>query len=96
MTSPTPAASSSWVTAVPGCADAEAHDAHVLEPLADDLQRVDQRGGDHDRGAVLVVVEHRDVEPFGQAALDLEAAWRRDVLEVDTAEDRSDVDHRLR
>ena len=54
--------------------------------LADDPQRVDQRGEDDDRGPVLVVVEDRDVELGAQAALDLEAARRRDVLEVDAAE----------
>jgi hypothetical protein len=35
---------------------------------------------------VLVVVEDGDVELGAQAALDLEAARRRDVLEVDAAE----------
>ena len=53
------------------------------ERLADDLQRVGQGGEHHDRGAVLVVVEDRDVEAGPQPALDLEAARRRDVLEVD-------------
>ena len=45
---------------------------------------------DDDRGAVLVVVEHRDVELVAQAPLDLEAARGRDVLEVDPAEGRCD------
>ena len=35
---------------------------------------------------MLVVVEHRDVELVDQTALDLEAARRGDVLEVDAAE----------
>jgi hypothetical protein len=39
---------------------------------------------------VLVVVEHRDVQPILQPLLDLEAARRRDVLEVDAAEGRCD------
>ncbi len=39
-----------------------------------------------DRGAVLVVVEHRDVDELAQPALDLEAARRGDVLQVDAAE----------
>ena len=47
---------------------------------------VEQRREDDDRRAVLVVVEDRDVELVLQAALDLEAARRRDVLEVDAAE----------
>ncbi len=45
-----------------------------------------ERRRDHDRSAVLVVVEDRDVEPLLEPALDLEAAWGRDVLEVDPAE----------
>src|SRR5690606_6303409 len=43
-----------------------------------------------DRGAVLVVVEHRDVERLTQAPFDLEAARGGDVLEVDTGEHRGD------
>ena len=38
-----------------------------------------------DRGAVLVVVEHRDVEQLAQPLLDDEALRRLDVLEVDAA-----------
>ena len=64
-----------------------AHDEpHVLEPLADDAQRVAQRRQRDDRRAVLVVVEDRDVELGAQPRLDLEAARRRDVLEVDARE----------
>jgi hypothetical protein len=43
---------------------------------------------------VLVVVEDRDVERRLQAVLDLEAARRRDVLEVDSPEARRDRLHR--
>jgi hypothetical protein len=39
---------------------------------------------------VLVVVEDRDVEQLAQAGLDLEAARRRDVLEVDAGKDGCD------
>ena len=59
--------------------------------LADDLERVQQRRQHDHRGAVLVVVEDRDVERLLQAPLDLEAARRRDVLEVDAAERRRDA-----
>ena len=62
-------------------------DAHRL---VDDPQRVLERGQRDDRGAVLVVVEHRDVEQVLEAVLDLEARRRRDVLEVDAAEHRRD------
>jgi len=37
---------------------------------------------------VLVVVEHRDVQPLAQPRLDLEAAGSGDVLEVDPTERR--------
>ena len=43
-------------------ADADDHDRHVLGPLVDDAQRVEERGEDDDRRPVLVVVEDRDVE----------------------------------
>ena len=61
--------------------------------LADDPQRVGERRQHHDGGAVLVVVEDRDVEQLPQPGLDLEAARRRDVLEVDAGEDRCDHLH---
>ena len=48
-------------------------------------ERVDQAGGGDDRGAVLVVVEHRDVHQLAQPLLDDEALRRLDVLEVDAA-----------
>ena len=53
-------------------------------------QSVEQRSQDHDRRAVLVVVEHRDVELVAEAALDLETPRRGDVLEVDAGEPRRD------
>ena len=66
------------------------HDPHAVDGLVDDAQRVRERRQHHDRGAVLVVVEHGDVEQLTQPRLDLEAARRRDVLEVDAGEHRSD------
>ena len=50
------------------------------------LQPVEHRRADDDRRAVLVVVEHRDLHPLAQLALDVEALRRLDVLEVDAAE----------
>ena len=70
---------------VAGSAHAGDDDAHVFDLLAHDLQGVDERGKHDDGGAVLVVVEDRDVELGAQALLDLEAAGRGDVLEVDAA-----------
>src|SRR5699024_1139238 len=65
-------------------------DAGGRDLLLDDAQGVPQRGDDNDRGAVLVVVEDGDVELGAQAVLDLEAAGRGDVLEVDAGEDGGD------
>ena len=74
---------------------ADADDARFLETLALQFQGVEQTGGDDDGGAVLVVVENRDVEPFAQAFLDLETARRRNILEIDAAEAAGDVGHGL-
>ena len=51
-------------------------------------------GGGDDGGAVLVVVEDRDVHQLAQALLDDEAFRRLDVLEVDAAEGRAEIAHR--
>ena len=45
-----------------------------FERAAGQVERVDQAGGGDDRGAVLVVVEDRDVHQLAQALLDDEAA----------------------
>ena len=60
----------------------------LLDVLADDLEAVEDAGGDDDRGAVLVIVEHRDGHALLELALDLEALRRLDVLEIDAAEGR--------
>ena len=73
-----------------GCTGTGHHDPHVGQLAADAAQRVGQRSEYDDRRAVLVVVEDRDVEPLAQPCLDLEAARRGDVLEVDASEARRD------
>ncbi len=72
-------------------ARAEDDDGDVLDAFADNLQRIAQRGQSDDRGAVLVVVEHRDVDALAQCVLNLEAARRRDILEVDATKRRRDA-----
>ena len=68
-------------------------DAHVGRLTPRDLGRIDEAGGTHDGRAVLVVVEDGDVAELAQPTLDLEAARRRDVLEVDAAKAlRDEVD----
>ena len=66
-------------------------DLDVLLLLADNLQRVRQAGEGDDSGAVLIVMEDGNVALFLQLALDLKAARRGDVLEVDAAEAAGDV-----
>jgi hypothetical protein len=77
-----------------GRAEADDHHVQVLHALAHELERVEQRGEHHDRRAVLVVVEDRDLELGPQPLLDLEAARGRDVLEVHAAEAGRDRLHR--
>ena len=61
------------------------HQPGLLDVAAGEVQRIDQAGRRDDRGAVLVVVEHRDVEQLAQPLLDDEALRRLDVFEVDAA-----------
>ena len=63
------------------------------EIAAGERQGVDEAGGGDDRGAVLVVMEHRNVHDFPQLLLDDEAVGRLDVLEVDAAEGRAEEAH---
>ena len=67
--------------------------AKLGELLAHDRRGVTERGEHHDRGAVLIVMEDRDVKTLAQLALDDETRRRGDVLEVDAAEHRRDMLH---
>ena len=71
-----------------GGAGAGDHHAGALGGAAGEAQGVLERGQRDHGGAVLVVVEDRDVELLLEPLLDLEAARRGDVLEVDAAEAR--------
>ena len=62
------------------------HHFDVLHLAAGQTAGVDERRAAADRRAVLVVVEHRDVADFLELALDLKAARRGDVLQIDAAE----------
>ena len=76
-------------------AGAAEHQLDVLESSAGDVAGVDQAGGGDDRGAVLVVVEHRNVQQLLQLGLDAEAFRALDILQIDAAEGDADVlDHR--
>ena len=65
-------------------------DVHVLHLLAHHPQCIDEGGGHHDGGAVLVVVENGDVQLSLQGLLNLEALRALDVLQIDAAEGGGD------
>ena len=64
-----------------------------LDVAAGQVERVDQPGGGDDGGAVLVVMEHRNVHQFAQALLDDEAFRRLDVFQIDAAEAGAQIAH---
>src|SRR3546814_8127280 len=59
-----------------------------ISDWSSDVCSSDLPGGGDDRGAVLVVMEHRNVHPLPQRLLDDEAFGALDVLKVDPAEAR--------
>ena len=65
-------------------------DAHILDALANHLEGVEHPRQHDDGGAVLVVVEHRDVQFPLQFRLDLETLGAADVFQIDAAEGRRD------
>ena len=65
------------------------------EFLAEQMHGVDDGGGDHDGGAVLVVVKDGDIHLRLQPPLDGEAVRRLDVLQVDRAECRFEPPDRI-
>jgi hypothetical protein len=81
-------------------ARARHHQLAVPMSLPTYLHAVQDGGADDDRGAVLVVVEDRDLHALAQLALDVEALGRLDVFQVDAAEGRlqrgDDVDQLVR
>ena len=68
------------------CARTVDHHLAVLQLAARHMAGVDQAGGGDDRGAVLVVMHHRDVHLFAQGLLDNEAFGRGDIFQIDAAE----------
>ena len=78
------------------CSAAAVDDRFALaQGFAGDLGGVDQCGRDHNGGAVLIVVEDRNIAALFQLLLDLKAAGRSNILQVDTAKGAADVVHRL-
>src|SRR5699024_2447902 len=56
------------------------HHTNVLQVLLDHFERVLQCGQCDDRSAMLIIVEHGDVQLLPQAGFDLKAPGRGDVL----------------
>ena len=77
------------IAAAPG---AGADDLDLADLLAGKLERVDDRRGDDDRRAVLIVVEHGNAHAGLRLLLDLETFRTLDVLEIDAAERRLERD----
>ena len=71
-----------------GGASARGHQLDLIDALVDQLERVDDGGRGNDRGAVLIVVKHRDLHAILELLLDKKALRCLDVLEVDAAEGR--------
>ena len=69
-------------------AGARRHDLDLLDALAGEMKPVVDGGTDDDRGAVLIVMEHRDLHALLELRFDVEAFRRLDVLQVDAAESR--------
>ena len=76
-----------------GGAGAVADQLRRLHVAAGQLQRVDDARRRDDRGAVLVIVEHRNIHQLLQPLLDDETFRRLDILQVDAAEGRAEKAH---
>ena len=72
-----------------------ADDAAVTDELALHFQRVEQTGGGDDGGAVLVIVEHRNVAARDQRFLNLETLRRLDIFQIDATKGIGDGRHRV-
>ena len=81
-----------------GCARATDGYFDAANGFAHQLQPVEQGRARDDGGAVLIVVEHRNLHALAQFFLDVETFRRLDVFEVDAAQrrlQRSDDVHQL-
>ena len=90
-----PAVSRISATAMPAAPAPETTTRSAVEFAAGHLGGVGQCGEDHDGGAVLVIVHDGAVQGLDELFLQLEAARRGDVLEVDGAEAGAQPDQGL-
>ena len=66
----------------------------ILHLFAHQLEGVDQRGGHHNGGAMLVIMENGNITDFLQLALDLKATGGADILQIDAAKAAGEQVHR--
>ncbi len=78
-----------------GGAGTRGHQARLADVLADHPQPVEDRRRDHDRGAVLVVMEDRDPHALLERPLDDETLRGLDVFQIDGAEGGFEPGHGL-
>ena len=78
-----------------GGAGAVADEPRRLNVAPGQMHGVDHPRGGDDRGAVLIVMKDGNVHHLAQALLDVEALRRLDVLEIDPAERRTEISHRV-
>ena len=64
------------------------HHLDIAQFTPGNVAGVEQASGGDDRGAVLIIVHHRNFHPLAQGLLDDEAFGRLDVFKVDAAECR--------
>ena len=68
------------------------HQLRIAQFAVGQVAGIDQAGSSNDGGAVLVVMEHRNVHQFAQPLLDDETFRRLDVFQVDAAEAAQEPD----
>ena len=78
-----------------GSASAVDNHLDLRERAAGQVQGINQPRCGDDRGAVLVVVKHRDIQQLAQPLLDHKAFGRLDVFEVDAAKGRMQETHAI-
>ena len=78
-----------------GGAGAVADQFGILDRAPGEFERVDQAGRGDDGGAVLIVMEDRNVEQFAQLLLDDEAFRRLDIFEIDAAPSLAEKFHAI-
>ena len=62
------------------------HHFQVFQLAAGQMRGIDDAGRRDDGGAMLVVMEHRNVHQLAQLLLDDETVGRLDVFQIDAAE----------